>query len=212
MERLPEGFKRIGYDSDSAKFTFRDRNGCLYQGEAGADYGILTPMAAALSSESSRPNAFSSGMFSILYTIQLIHSSMLDSSSVVPQSRKSAPCKEDSTFHDFLPSQFITTSSLSKTNQTPPKSSTAQQNFVKTVRKSLLPKMQDVVHNIRRSVTSIRRTRPTFPDDMRKTEPDETRGLVRSDSSSSSLLPSPDTPRRSKTIATSRPRSKYPSS
>lgn len=66
MERLPEGFKRIGYDSDTAKFTFRDGNGHLYQGEAGADYGVLTPMSAALSS--SRPNAFSSdsGTFSIL--------------------------------------------------------------------------------------------------------------------------------------------------
>ena len=73
MERLPEGFKRIGYDSDTAKFTFRDRNGCLYQGEPGADYGILTPMSAA---ESSRPNAFSSGTF-ILYTIQLSVSSTI---------------------------------------------------------------------------------------------------------------------------------------
>ena len=73
VERLPEGFKRIAYDSDSAKFTFRDRNGNLYQGEAGADYGILTPMSAALSS--SRPNAFSSGTFSILYTTQLSDSS-----------------------------------------------------------------------------------------------------------------------------------------
>lgn len=135
-------------------------------------------------------------------------------SSSVPPPRKPAPCKKDSTFHDILPSEFITTSSLSKTSQTPitsspTKTSTAQQNFVKTVRKSLLPKMQDVVHNIRRSVTSIRRTRPTFPDEMRKTEHDETRGLVRSDSSSSLV---PETPRRSKTIATSRPRSKYPSS
>lgn len=64
-ERLPEGFKRIAYDSDSAKFTFRDRNGQLYQGEAGAEYGILTPMSASCS----RPNAFSSGICSpILYT------------------------------------------------------------------------------------------------------------------------------------------------
>ena len=74
MERLPEGFKRIAYDSDSAKFTFRDRNGSLYQGEAGADYGILTPMSAS-NTASSRPNAFSSGTFSILYIIQLSDSS-----------------------------------------------------------------------------------------------------------------------------------------
>ena len=65
--------------------------------------------------------------------------------------------------------------------------------------------MQGVVHDLRRSVTSIRRTPRTPP-----TFPDETRGLVRCDSSSS---PEPSVvlgARRSKTIATSRPRSKYP--
>ena len=140
----------------------------------------------------------------------------LDSSSIPPP-RKPAP-RKDSTFHDILPAHHITTtsdfttSSLSEKSSSPvspPKTPTSQQNFVKTVRKTLLPKMQGVVHNLRRSVTSIRRTRPTIPDEMWKTEHDETRALVRSSSSSSFV---PDTPRRSKTIASSRPRSKYPSS
>jgi hypothetical protein len=61
-ERLPEGFRRIAYDSDTMKFTFRDSNGRLYQSEAGAEYGILTPISASSTVLSrSRPNAFSSG-------------------------------------------------------------------------------------------------------------------------------------------------------
>ena len=61
-ERLPEGFRRIAYDSDTMKFTFRDCGGHLYQGEAGAEYGILTPMSTSTTALSrSRPNAFSSG-------------------------------------------------------------------------------------------------------------------------------------------------------
>ena len=149
--------------------------------------------------------------FSIKFT--LMTCAPPSDSSSTPPPKMPAPCKEEhSTFHDILPSEFITTSTLSKNSQSsviPPKTCTAQQNFVKSVRKSLLPKMQDVVLTLRRSVTSIRRTRPTFPEEMRKTEHDETQGLVRSDSSSSLV---PDTPRRSKTIATSWPRSKYLSS
>lgn len=61
-ERLPEGFRRIAYDSDTMKFTFRDSNGRLYHSEAGAEYGILTPISASSTAVSrSRPNAFSSG-------------------------------------------------------------------------------------------------------------------------------------------------------
>lgn len=68
--------------------------------------------------------------------------------------------------------------------------------------------------NLRRSVTlaTSRRTPTTFSDEVRKSERDETRGLVRCDSRSSSEPPSVVSgTRRSKTIATSRPRSKYPS-
>lgn len=66
--------------------------------------------------------------------------------------------------------------------------------------------MQGVVHNLRRSVTSIRVKRPTFPDDeIPQLDRDETRGLVHSDSSSSVGSDI----RRS---ATMRLRSKYPPS
>lgn len=65
--------------------------------------------------------------------------------------------------------------------------------------------MQHVVHNLRRSVTSIRGKRPTFPDDIQEIEHDETQGLVRSGSPSSIRSDI----RRSATMATPRSRLKY---
>jgi len=186
-ERLPEGFKRIAYDSDSMRFTFRDCSGQLYQGEAGAEYGVLTPMPTSTTSVSrSRPNAFASE----------------SSSTSIP---RRPPQKQKSTFHDILPPSLITTSSLSgKNSESPVKTGSAmapREQFVQAVRKSMLPKMQGVVHNLRRSVTSIRTKRTE-----RDLERDETQGLIRS---------SPPAPaaskdmRRSATTATSRPRPKH---
>ncbi|PAV22072.1 carbohydrate-binding module family 50 [Pyrrhoderma noxium] len=40
--RLPEGMKRIGYDSDTQKYTFKDQNGDLWEGPEGAEFGELT--------------------------------------------------------------------------------------------------------------------------------------------------------------------------
>ncbi|KAF8830483.1 hypothetical protein HHX47_DHR2001154 [Lentinula edodes] len=40
--RLPEGMERIGYDSDSGKYIFRDRDGSVWQGPEGAEYGEMT--------------------------------------------------------------------------------------------------------------------------------------------------------------------------
>jgi hypothetical protein len=33
--------RRVGYDSDTQKYYFRDQNGNLYQGSEGAQYGEL---------------------------------------------------------------------------------------------------------------------------------------------------------------------------
>jgi hypothetical protein len=65
--------------------------------------------------------------------------------------------------------------------------------------------MQHVVHNLRRSVTSVRGKRPTFFDEMQELERDETRGLVRSGSPSSIRSDI----RRPATMATSCSRLKY---
>ncbi|KAJ3757081.1 hypothetical protein EV360DRAFT_46767 [Lentinula raphanica] len=40
--RLPEGMKRIGYDSDTARYLFRDGDGSVWQGPQGAEYGEMT--------------------------------------------------------------------------------------------------------------------------------------------------------------------------
>jgi len=40
--RLPEGIKRIGYDADSERYYFRDREGLVYKGPEGSEFGELT--------------------------------------------------------------------------------------------------------------------------------------------------------------------------
>ncbi|KAH7920941.1 carbohydrate-binding module family 50 protein [Leucogyrophana mollusca] len=43
--RLPEGVKRIGYDSDTGRYYFRDREGLLYKGPEGSEFGELTQVS-----------------------------------------------------------------------------------------------------------------------------------------------------------------------
>ena len=40
--RLPEGMKRVGYDADSGKYFFRDKEGHIWEGQEGAQFGELT--------------------------------------------------------------------------------------------------------------------------------------------------------------------------
>jgi len=40
--RLPEGFKRVGYDADSGKYIFRDKEGQLWEGQEGERFGEMT--------------------------------------------------------------------------------------------------------------------------------------------------------------------------
>ncbi|KAF5389640.1 hypothetical protein D9757_004152 [Collybiopsis confluens] len=40
--RLPEGVRRVGYDSDTGRYQFRDSSGSMWQGPQGAEYGQLT--------------------------------------------------------------------------------------------------------------------------------------------------------------------------
>ncbi|KAI0756126.1 hypothetical protein C8Q80DRAFT_9731 [Daedaleopsis nitida] len=39
--RLPEGMERVGYDSDTGRYYYRNRDGTLWQGAQGAQYGEL---------------------------------------------------------------------------------------------------------------------------------------------------------------------------
>jgi hypothetical protein len=40
--------KRIAYDADSQRYTFRDRSGQLFQSAPGEEYGKLKPVSAPL--------------------------------------------------------------------------------------------------------------------------------------------------------------------
>jgi hypothetical protein len=40
--RLPEGMKRIGYDSDTGRYYYRDRDGVIWQGAEGAEFSEMT--------------------------------------------------------------------------------------------------------------------------------------------------------------------------
>ncbi|EPS97855.1 hypothetical protein FOMPIDRAFT_161441 [Fomitopsis schrenkii] len=45
--RLPDGMKRVGYDADTSKYYYRDADGALWEGPAGAQYGELTQVSSA---------------------------------------------------------------------------------------------------------------------------------------------------------------------
>jgi hypothetical protein len=47
--RLPEGFERVGYDADSGKYFFRDREGQLWEGQEGERFGEMTRGTPAFS-------------------------------------------------------------------------------------------------------------------------------------------------------------------
>ncbi|KAK7051561.1 hypothetical protein VNI00_004540 [Paramarasmius palmivorus] len=52
--RLPEGMKRVGYDSDTQKYFFRDRDGTLWEGPEGAEFGEMKRVADSDSSRFQR--------------------------------------------------------------------------------------------------------------------------------------------------------------
>jgi hypothetical protein len=41
LERLPEGMVRIGYDSDTQTYTFRDSDGSIWEGAPGCEFGLM---------------------------------------------------------------------------------------------------------------------------------------------------------------------------
>ncbi|CDO77271.1 Carbohydrate-Binding Module Family 50 protein [Trametes cinnabarina] len=45
--RLPEGMTRVGYDSDTGRYYFRDRDGSLWEGPQGAQYGEMKRVQGA---------------------------------------------------------------------------------------------------------------------------------------------------------------------
>jgi len=45
--RLPEGMKRIGYDSDTGRYYFKDSDGSIWQSAEGSEYGELKKVSDA---------------------------------------------------------------------------------------------------------------------------------------------------------------------
>ncbi|KDR77281.1 hypothetical protein GALMADRAFT_96032 [Galerina marginata CBS 339.88] len=179
--RLPEGFKRIGYDADTKIYTFRDANGVMYQGKPGLDYGTLKPKPGTNEvMDHERPSAF--------------ESSLLRRSSLSAPDGSPPP----KTFQDILGPELITSSTMSGGRVSPPSSPTfkPRAEWIKGVRKSALPKMQGVVHTLRRSMTSVRKARSSsvsseFRSNSSDPHEDETKGLIRDGSTSTFSLDRP---------------------
>lgn len=148
-QRLPEGFVRISYDADTQVYTFRDSNGTLYRGTSGAEYGTLTPISSS-HSVLGRPGTFESDALRLQK----------------PSGLSVSTNNTSATFHDILPSNSITTASsseLANSPKTPVHASklanssartSPRVRFIEAARKTALPKMQGIVHNLRRSKTT----------------------------------------------------------
>ncbi|TFK25415.1 hypothetical protein FA15DRAFT_668487 [Coprinopsis marcescibilis] len=187
--RLPEGVKRVAYDADSSKYTFKDRKGTLYTNDAGDQYGHLKPILnPAKKVETERPEAFNQTDGQERYIPQdrspLVDDSDSDSeipSAPAPKSFQEMlspefiapppPMREEgqsrsksgSSFSNFAARISPTKSRFSRDETQGegigPSSSPRSVGFADAVRKSALPKMQGVVHSLKRSVTSATRSK-----------------------------------------------------
>ncbi|KAI0693463.1 hypothetical protein BC835DRAFT_1415869 [Cytidiella melzeri] len=158
--RIPDGMERIGYDSDTHRYTFRDAQGVVWEGrECG---GELTRMTGA-----PQHGKFYS-IISVRHDepIRLMPNSPIPTPCASPERTPPTP-RRSSTFHDILPAHLIapaspTSSSASRlssksplsrkasappvASQSPPSptsQTTSKWSFLR--RKSTSAKMQRVV-------------------------------------------------------------------
>ncbi|KAF8178157.1 hypothetical protein K438DRAFT_1844678 [Mycena galopus ATCC 62051] len=150
--RLPEGVKRIGYDADTARYKFCDCDGNLYLGPPHEDYGSLTLVGKTSpppSSSDDRPNVFASEKSRPELAVDV-----------------TAHSGQGSTFHDILPPHLIASpsSAQSTLSGSSPKGAS---RFRDAVRRTALPSMTNVVNNVRRSATKVRKPQARDPDNER---------------------------------------------
>ncbi|KAG9317004.1 hypothetical protein JVU11DRAFT_1184 [Chiua virens] len=126
--RLPEGIRRIAYDADTQRYTFRDRSGQLYTSASGEEYGVLKPVSGPLPH---RRNVTITG--TCPFRSPFIN--------VFVWSLK--PAK---TFNDILPSGYITAAKSGVESPTSEK-----------IAQAAIPVVQDVVEIVRRRTTLKRR-------------------------------------------------------
>ncbi|KAL1749108.1 hypothetical protein HDZ31DRAFT_59699 [Schizophyllum fasciatum] len=139
--RLPEGFRRISYDSETKRYTFVDAYGVTYVGRPGEEYGAMIPAAEL---QPPRPGAFAD-----------------DRSNRPLPSRPKA--QSSSSFHDFIPSNRIS-------GAPPPAEEPSSSKQMADVVETVMPKVQGVVQTFRRRFgTTTRREKgkssPGFASD-----------------------------------------------
>lgn len=54
-ERLPHGVRRVGYDTDTQKYTYRDKSGTMYESAPGVQYGRLYRIGTVPASAATNP-------------------------------------------------------------------------------------------------------------------------------------------------------------
>ncbi|KAF8638375.1 hypothetical protein AX16_010522 [Volvariella volvacea WC 439] len=155
--RLPHGMKRVGYDADTRVYTFQDRDGRYYHSAPGEEYGILRPVRGVVVT---RPGAFDTGRPPKLNVNTKDATKTFQE--FLPADVITSPSTSIETRHErsqSMPLRFMTSSATR--DQDSPTSPLAQPPpravFMAAVKKATLPKMQGVVENLRRSVTTVRR-------------------------------------------------------
>ncbi|KAJ7242046.1 hypothetical protein C8J57DRAFT_1368246 [Mycena rebaudengoi] len=142
--RLPEGMKRVAYDADTARYTFRDRDGRVYVGPSGEDYGVLTLVSGLKKSKvADRPHAFASESSKPNLNVHI---------------------QPASTFQDILPAHLITSPSSAESTSLPAGMSTGSR-LRDVVRRTAMPAMQNVANNVRRSATLRKPTKAPRDED-----------------------------------------------
>jgi len=108
--RLPEGLKRIGYDADTATYTYEDSDGNRYEGAPSCEYGVLTEIGSsspARQTYSSRSNT--------------LHSS-LPRGSTSQNSVERSPAEKTHTEKSPIPESFVSPKSSSPSSEEPKES------------------------------------------------------------------------------------------
>ncbi|TRM66913.1 hypothetical protein BD626DRAFT_627373 [Schizophyllum amplum] len=151
--RLPDGFKRVAYDTDSKRYTFVDAHGTKYVGNPGEEYGSMTPVDAL--PVQPRPGAFSEEYINRPLPASSdteAASSFLD---ILPSSRIGAapPSFEDEQVRKAQEKKHGNTSTSHQLTQ----------SQIADVVQTAMPKVQSMLQNIRRSVTSARRDKGGSP-------------------------------------------------
>jgi len=142
--------KRIAYDADTQRYTFRDRSGQMYQNAPGEMYGVLKPVSApaaprrnvTITGELITPSRLVAQLLMIFHMVERKDPALIRARSVK---------RPAVTFDDFLPPEYIT--NAEDTNTPPP---SPIEKIARVTRKATLPKIRTVTGVMRRRTSSSR--------------------------------------------------------